>query len=283
MLNFLGWTLGLSALTPFSPYRSEPFTAPCFTAGVEGPAVGPDGTLYVVNFERPGTIGAVDARGECRLFLELPAGSVGNGMRFGPRGELLIADYKGHHVFRYDFGTQTLAVLAYEERFSQPNDLVVTRDGFVYASDPDWRNSGGKLWRISPEGHAEILEMGMGTTNGIETSPDERYLYVNESAQLRVWRYELRPDRALANKTLFHQFEGFEIDGMRTDARGRLFVTRYGKGTIAILGPDGQLEREVTLVGRDPSNLTFDGRRVYVTMQDGRRIERFDAEYPGRE
>ena len=31
----------------------------------------------------------------------------------------------------------------------------------------------------------------MGTTNGIEVSPDEKKLYVNESVQHKVWAYDL--------------------------------------------------------------------------------------------
>ena len=51
-----------------------------FTPGIEGPAyVG--GFLYAVNFDKQGTIGMVNSRGDCSLFVELPEGSIGNGIR----------------------------------------------------------------------------------------------------------------------------------------------------------------------------------------------------------
>ena len=40
----------------------------------------------------------------------------------------------------------------------------------------------------------------MGTTNGIDVSPDGKKLYVNESAQLKVWIYDIKPDGTLKNK-----------------------------------------------------------------------------------
>ncbi|MEV2846130.1 hypothetical protein ABND12_02330 [Paenibacillus larvae] len=38
--------------------------------------------------------------GECSVFLELPPGSIGNGIRFDSRGNMLIADYVGHRIWR---------------------------------------------------------------------------------------------------------------------------------------------------------------------------------------
>ena len=73
-----------------------------FTSGIEGPAVGPDGNLYVVNYAREGTIGRVhantDGSGSAELFVELPAGSTGNGIRFDKSGTMYVADYSGHNI-----------------------------------------------------------------------------------------------------------------------------------------------------------------------------------------
>lgn len=70
-----------------------------FTAGIEGPAVGPDGHLYAVNFGREGTIGRVrakaDGSGIAELFINLPAGSTGNGISFDRQGAMYVADYTG--------------------------------------------------------------------------------------------------------------------------------------------------------------------------------------------
>src|SRR5262245_11314671 len=82
---------------------------PCgeYTTGIEGPAVGAGGTLYVVNFRQQGTIGIGKlspgaARSE--LFATLPAGSVGNGIRFDRDGRMYVADFNGNNVLVFERG-----------------------------------------------------------------------------------------------------------------------------------------------------------------------------------
>src|SRR5262245_10122372 len=71
-----------------------------YTSGIEGPAVDGAGTLYVVNFEHRGTIGRFrPGAAKSELFLRLPAGSVGNGMRFDRQGRMYVADYRKHNLF----------------------------------------------------------------------------------------------------------------------------------------------------------------------------------------
>ncbi len=261
-----------------------------FTEGIEGPAVGPDGALYAVNFAREGTIGRVVARadgsGDAALFVELPEGSTGNGIRFDRQGLMYVADYRGHNVLRIDPRTRAVAVFAHEPRMHQPNDLAIAPDGTLYASDPRWSHGDGQLWRIDRDGRAHLLETGMGTTNGVEVSPDGRILYVNESVQRNVWRYDLSPDGGVAGKRLLIRFDDHGLDGMRTDAAGNLYIARYDAGGVAVVSPDGVLLREIPLKGRKPTNVAFggaDGRTVYVTLQDRGAIEAFRVDTPGRE
>lgn len=256
-----------------------------FTSGVEGPACDADGNLYAVNFGRQGTIGIVAPAGGASLFLQLPPGSTGNGLRFDRRGRLLVADYTGHKVLRVDMATRAVEVLAHEPAFHQPNDLAVTAADVIFASDPDWGRSTGRVWRVDPDGRATLVLDDMGTTNGIEVAPGGRTLYVNESVQRNVWAFDLEADGALSNKRLVIRFEDHGLDGMRCDAAGNLYITRYGKGTIAIVSPGGEVLREVELTGKKPSNLAFggpDGRTCFVTLQDRGNVEAFRVEEPGR-
>src|SRR5712671_3726146 len=73
-----------------------------YTAGIEGPAVDAAGTLFVVNFGRQGTIGKlVLGATQSQLFAALPAGSIGNGIRFDRDGRMYVADFKKHNIFLY--------------------------------------------------------------------------------------------------------------------------------------------------------------------------------------
>jgi sugar lactone lactonase YvrE len=138
---------------------------------------------------------------------------------------------------------------------------------------------------VDGEGKAVLLTDEMGTTNGIALNPEENILYVNESVQRKIWAFDVDASGSISNKRLFAEFPDFGFDGMACDNKGNLYVTRHGKGTIAILSPAGELIREVQLKGKRCSNLVFGGKKgktVYVTMQDRKGIEKFQAENPGK-
>jgi gluconolactonase len=268
-------------------YKSSVLTpAHSFTSGAEGPAVDRNGMLYAVNFEKQGTIGQVAPDGKSSIFIELSGGSVGNGIRFHSDGRMFIADYKNHNILQVNMATKQVSVFAHEPKMNQPNDIAIDDKDRLYASDPHWGNGTGNIWRIDTDGSVTLLEANTGTTNGIEVSPDNKTLYVNETVQRKVWAYDLASDGSISNKRLLIAFPDFGMDGMRCDIKGNLYITRHGKGTIAKVSPAGKVLREIEVSGKQPSNLAFggkNGRTVYVTIQDNGTIEKFQVEDPGRE
>ena len=256
-----------------------------FTSGIEGPACDAAGNLYAVNYERQHTIGKVTPDGTASVFVELPPGSIGNGIRFNSEGFMFIADYTNHNVLKVDMDTRNITIHAHEPTMNQPNDLAIGANDILYASDPNWGASTGQIWRVDTNGAVTLLEADMGTTNGIEVSPDEKVLYVNESVQRNIWAYDLSSEGEVSNKRLLIQFPDFNMDGMRCDIEGNLYVTRHGKGTVAKLSPAGEVLLEVQLTGKLCSNIAFggpDGRTCYVTMADRGNVEVFRADLPGR-
>lgn len=258
-----------------------------FTQGIEGPAVAKDGTLYVVNYQQNGTIGRVSAKNQVTQLVQLPNHSIGNGIRFDKQGNMYIADYVNHNILTIHsdqfeaLTNKKVAVYAHSSLMNQPNDLAINDDGIIFASDPNWAKGNGNIWRIGKDRQVTLLEADMGTTNGIEVSPDNRYLYVNESVQRNVWQYQLDKDGNVSDKKLIIHFPDHGLDGMRTDQQGNLYIARYGKGVIAIVSPQGELLREVPLKGDFPTNVAFggeNGKQVFVTMQKRGAIETFFIE-----
>lgn len=258
-----------------------------FTQGIEGPAVDAQGNLYAVNFAEEGTIGIVDKKDNAHLFVKLPEGSTGNGIRFDRNGFMYVADYSGHNVLKIDPKTKAVSVYAHSEKMNQPNDIAIAKSGVIYASDPDWKNNTGKLWKIAIDGTVTLLEENMGTTNGVEVSADEKHLYVNESVQRKVWKYDLnKKTGAIKNKRLLIEFSDHGLDGMRCDQVGNLYIARYAAGEIAVVSPKGVVLERITLKGQKPTNVAFggrDGKTVYVTLQERGAIETFRSKYAGRE
>lgn len=256
-----------------------------FTSGIEGPATDKHGNIYAVNYKEQGTIGKVDPAGNASLFVKLPSGSIGNGIRINKEGKLLVADYTNHNILAIDTLDKSIEVYAHNDQMNQPNDIAIMDNGILFASDPNWSASTGNLWCIGKDSLVILLASDMGTTNGLEVSPDQKRLYVNESVQRNVWAYDLTAEGSISNKKLFHSFPDFGMDGMRCDIKGNLYITRHGKGTVAIISPDGQLMKEVILKGKKPSNITFggpDGKTCYVTLQDRGCLESFKTEFKGR-
>jgi sugar lactone lactonase YvrE len=263
-----------------------------YTSGIEGPAVDTNGTLYVVNFGKQGTIGALNPGAPTsELFATLPDGSVGNAIRFDRDGRMYVADYKSHNVFVFERGQAEPHVYFHSDQFNQPNDLTVAVDGTIYASDPHWKGHDGQIWRIvrgpDGDGAGEVMSSNrkMGTTNGIDLSPDGATLYVSESETREIWAYRLDGEKLVAPR-LVKRFADFSLDGLRTDIDGQIYVARIEKGTIAALSPDGKIRHEIPLRGKEPTNLAFggpDGKTVFVTQRQGGFIEAFRVDRPGRE
>lgn len=268
-------------------YKSSKFTEDSsFTTGAEGPAVDKDGNVYAVNFQKESTICKLDQQGKGGVFIELADSSDGNGLRFNGKGDLMVADYTRHNILKVNMAAKQVIVYAHDSMMNQPNDIAIDSKDRLYASDPNWKAGTGRIWRIDTDGKATILEDSMGTANGIEVSPDEKYLYVNESVQRKVWVYDLSAEGNISNKRLLIEFTDFGFDGMRCDVKGNLYITRYGKGAVVKVSPEGKIVKEINLIGKDCSNICFggkDGCTAYVTLQDTKNMETFRVEDAGRE
>jgi signal peptidase len=297
-----------------------------YTSHIEGPAVNAAGDLFVANIKIPGAgddgggIGQVKSGATTsELFLpRLPSQNgvqgIGNGIRFDQQNRMYVADFKNHMIHVFDAGPTTTRRDYFVARpniqgkpvFNQPNDLAIARDGTLYASDP--KGGTGRIWKIikaadgTVSGKPMTSTRTMGRTNGLDLSPDNKTLYVSESkvhaVPASVWAYRIN-GTALADPVPLKTFtEGGDVDGLRVDTDGRIFVTRaeVGKigqmiGQVFILVPPGAVGTApdpVTTQGKNPTNLTFggaDGRDVFVTQADPAKlfIERFRTNRPGRE
>ncbi len=289
-LLLTGLAFLLPATGPFAADKEKLFVATpltaekAFTTGIEGPACDAKGNVYAVNFARQQTIGKIAPDGKGEVWAQLPGKSTGNGIVFDRKGIMYVADYVGHNVLRIDPATRKVTVFAHNAKMNQPNDLAIAPDGTLYASDPDWGKGTGQVWRIGRDGKTALVAEKMGTANGIEVSPDGKTLYVNESVQRNIWAFDVGRDGSLSRKRLLKKFDDHGFDGMRCDVDGNLYVTRHGKGTVAVVSPAGKVLREIDVLGDSPSNLCFggpDGRTVYVTEVKKRRLVQFRVDRPG--
>ncbi|CAM6086988.1 unnamed protein product [Calypogeia fissa] len=237
-----------------------------------------------------------------------------NGLRFlptksngyGVQTRALAADVNDHSVTLLDTngaGIVSSSVFCHDPNMVQPNDIAIApRAGRVYTSGQAWNSdtvvgdgdlwmcSGGPVFSNTHEVQAVRLAV-FGRTNGIEVSPDEMTLYLSEAFNRqgsvvanRLWRFSIDERSGYVyNKTLFVDFQqldgsgSVDIDGMRTDVDGNLFVTRNGGGEVIKFAPDGEVLLRIQVPSsKSPTNLDLggvDGTSLFVVgkcdAQDG--------------
>ncbi|HEX6884677.1 MAG TPA: SMP-30/gluconolactonase/LRE family protein [Planctomycetota bacterium] len=207
-----------------------------------------------------------------------------NGLAFDPEGRLVFCQHGERRISRLEpDGTRTVVVDRYQgQRLNSPNDLVYSRAGDLYFTDPPFGlpqthadpakelpHSG--VYRLSRAGELTLLTAELEGPNGIGLAPDERTLYVaNNSRSRPLWMaYPLRSDGALGpGRVLFDASpftatrKGFP-DGLKVAPSGHLFAA--GPEGIYVLTPDGE-HLGTLFLGRLTANCAFDasGRTLFI-------------------
>ena len=204
-----------------------------------------------------------------------------NGHTRDRQGRLVSCEHRGRRVTRTEWdGTVTVLADRYDgKRLNSPNDVVVTRDGAVWFTDPHYgikldyegarseQENPCNLYRIAPEGGApEAVVTDMQCPNGLAFSPDESRLYVADTGRLwtddaqHVRVYDVEDGRPRNGRFFVKPDQGI-ADGMRVDEAGRLWSSA-GDG-VHCFDADGTLLGKI-LVPETVSNLCFGGRAKHV-------------------
>lgn len=207
-----------------------------------------------------------------------------NGARFLKDGRILIADANNSRVLSViDGGASTFCA---DDAMLQPNDLAVSVNvpDLIYLSGQNFTETtiagdSGDLWTCAGSTAVQfppdlLAQADVHRTNGIETSPCGTSLYLSSATNVggnvtanRIYRFAIDQTTGTLIReapTVFHEFTGadaaIDIDGMRADVNGNLYVTRNGDGKIVKLSPQGQVLMIINLPGMGgPSNLEFGG------------------------
>jgi sugar lactone lactonase YvrE len=87
---------------------------------------------------------------------------------------------------------------------------------------------------------ARIIADGLGYTNEAVTSPDGRWLWVNETFGRRTSRFPIRADGALGPKEVVTTYgHGTFPDGLTFDAEGHAWITSVVSNRVIRVAPDG--------------------------------------------
>ena len=265
----------------------------------EGPVWVPEGKYLLADDVPQNTMHRWTAHDGLTVFLK-PSGlegsdSVGfsetgaNGLFLESAHTLLAADSGNRRITRIDLTTKHKAIVVdtYQgKKFNSPNDMIKSRSGNIYFTDPPYGLKGGNdsplkelkfngVFRVDSKGVVSVIDDSLTFPNGIALSPDELTLYVSVSDPTNpIWMaYSLdasgaviaKRDFANAKDLVAEKLPGLP-DGMKVAKDGHLFAS--APGGILVMSATGKRLGLIT-TGAPIANCAFgdDGKTLYMTSQ----------------
>lgn len=266
----------------------------------EGPSIGPDGMLYVVELAGRRVTGVDPRSGDRAVVAEL--GGSPNGSAFGRDGYLYVCNGGGRWAAEASTGgewgpadgpglVQRVALDGSFEALIEaidgvpldaPNDICFGPEGGFWFSDPRWPDAEGAVPPGSvcygtPDGSATRCHTGLAFPNGLGVTDDGSTLVVAESGKFTLHAFPILGPGELGEPTeLARLDEGAIPDGICFDERGRILCAGHGASSIYVFPPEGgSAERVIEMDDEDVTNLCFGGptlRTLYVTESDAGRV-----------
>jgi len=137
----------------------------------------------------------------------------------------------------------------------------------------------GALYRLDPDGTVTRVLTGLGISNGLDWTMDDRTMYFIDSFDWTIDCFDFDlSEGSLGNRRKILDVEndtsspaGLSIaDGMTLDAEGHLWIAMYGKGEVHRYTPTGCLEAIVDVDATGVSSCAFGGDDLgdlYITSQ----------------
>lgn len=255
---------------------------------IEGPVFDQAGNLYITDIVF-GRVFRIDQQANWELVVQYDGEP--NGMKFMSDHELLITDYK-NGLIKLDIRTGKIApylTRRNSERFKGPNDLVFDSKGNVYFTDQGqtgMHDPTGRVFRLHPDGHLDMLMDNIPSPNGIVLSPDEKVIFVGVTRGNCIWRGPLLADGSVAKVGQFFTSYGpTGPDGLAMDQEGNLVIANPGLGYVWLLNHRAEpIGIWSSPNGTSLTNVAFgdeDRRTLYCTESQTGSILKIRMPYPG--
>ena len=146
-------------------------------------------------------------------------------------------------------------------------------------TDPQGRFWAGKmsdtftnsLYRLDADRSIHRMESGIGTSNGLGWSPDQRTFYFTDSPAMKIYAYDYdAASGSISNRRVFASIpEGEGLpDGLTIDSEGCVWSARWGGWRVVRYRPDGSIDSVVKLPVELVTSCAFGGpdlTELYIT------------------
>jgi len=204
-----------------------------------------------------------------------------NGNTRDRQGRLITCEHLTRRVTRTepDGSITVIADKHKGKRLNSPNDVIVKSDDSIWFSDPSYgimtefegsrseqEQGGCYVYRVDPKtGEIATVVEDFVKPNGLAFSPDEKILYVADSAASHdpnaphhIRAFDVVDGKKLTNSRVFCDIKGGSIpDGFRVDVNGNVWTSADG---VECYAPDGTLLGRIK-VPEVVANVTFGGKR----------------------
>jgi len=204
------------------------------------------------------------------LYQGLPVG----GFTIQTDGSLLLFKENGA-ITRLKDGTEmTLITEIPAERGLRFNDVIADPLGRVLCGTYA-EGKPGRLYRLDTDGSLTMLLDGIGCSNGMAFSIDQKFLYYIDSIARHVYRFAYDPKHgSLSDQRVFYAAnpEDGLPDGCTLDSEGYLWVAFWNGACIKRLNPNGNVDKTINIPAKMSTSLTFGGPNltdIYVTSAGG--------------
>lgn len=259
-----------------SLFDGEPEVATTGYQFTEGPYWHPDGYLIFSDIPANKVMKWTPGNSEAEVLIDSSGNS--NGITVTPDGTYILAQHAGK-VSKVNEQME-LVPLAEEyegKRLNSPNDVAVRSDGLIYFTDPTFGVSDEDreldvtgVYRINPDSSLTLVFEDVELPNGIVFSPDESQLYVSDSNDGQILRFDVLENGDLQNPTEFATIgelneQGWGADGMTVDSEGRLYTT--GPNGLIVFDSEGNQLVHIPF-DQQVTNVAFggqDGKDLFIT------------------
>lgn len=129
----------------------------------------------------------------------------------------------------------------------------------------------GRLYRLAGDGSYTAVDKGFYCSNGIDWSPDGRWMYFVDSRADLIYRYAFDVHSGeVGDREVFVDTSAVAgiPDGLRVDATGDIWCAFWDGAHVSCFAPDGRIAEQVPMPVPRPTSIAFGGpelRTMYIT------------------